>query len=49
MAGDTRGRNLYRHEYDNVAVSFIWTAITKRLSPLLDAVNAEIGVATGEP
>ncbi|MGI3899583.1 MAG: HepT-like ribonuclease domain-containing protein [Janthinobacterium lividum] len=41
--------NFYRHEYDNVAESYIWTAITKRLSPLLDAVNAEIGIATGQP
>lgn len=41
--------NFYRHEYDNVAESYIWAAITERLSPLLDAVNAEISLTTGQP
>ncbi len=39
--------NFYRHEYDNVAESYIWTTITKRLSSLLDAVNVEIRPTTG--
>ena len=36
--------NLYRHEYDNVAESFVWATIHDHLGPLLEVVSAEIDV-----
>lgn len=34
--------NFYRHQYDNVAASYVWETVTVHLPPLLDAVVAEI-------
>ena len=36
--------NVYRHEYDNVEAAYVWRTIHAHLSPLLQAVNTEIGV-----
>jgi uncharacterized protein with HEPN domain len=34
--------NFYRHQYDNVAASYIWETVSTHLPPLLAAVLAEI-------
>jgi uncharacterized protein with HEPN domain len=34
--------NFYRHQYDNVAASYVWETVTAHLPPLLAAVLAEI-------
>jgi uncharacterized protein with HEPN domain len=34
--------NFYRHQYDNVAASYVWETVTVHLPPLLAAVVAEI-------
>lgn len=34
--------NLYRHDYDNVAESYVWTSVVDRLPRLLAVVVAEI-------
>ncbi len=34
--------NFYRHQYDNVAASYVWETVTVHLLPLLAAVVAEI-------
>lgn len=34
--------NFYRHQYDNVAVSYVWETVSVHLPPLLAAVLAEI-------
>jgi uncharacterized protein with HEPN domain len=36
------GGNFYRHEYDNVEESYVWTTVQTDLPPLLAAVIAEI-------
>jgi uncharacterized protein with HEPN domain len=33
--------NFYRHQYDNVAASYVWETVTVHLPPLLAAVTAE--------
>jgi len=37
--------NFYRHEYDNVAESYVWTTVKHHLEPLLAAVLAELSRA----
>ena len=34
--------NFYRHEYDNVEESYVWTTVHTDLPPLIAAVTAEI-------
>ncbi|QDW36526.1 DUF86 domain-containing protein [Bradyrhizobium sp. KBS0727] len=34
--------NFYRHQYDNVAASYVWETVTAHLPPLLAAVLTEI-------
>ena len=41
--------NVYRHEYDNVAEAYIWGTITKRLEPMLAAVDIERGAGRPSP
>ena len=40
--------NFYRHQYDNVAASYVWETVTVHLPPLLAAVVAEIEAFEGE-
>ena len=40
--------NFYRHQYDNVAASYVWETVTVHLPPLLVAVVAEIEALEGE-
>ena len=40
--------NFYRHQYDNVAASYVWETVTVHLPPLLAAVAAEIKMLEGE-
>jgi uncharacterized protein with HEPN domain len=40
--------NFYRHQYDNVAASYVWETVTVHLPPLLAAVVAEIKALEGE-
>lgn len=35
--------NFYRHQYDNVAESYVWATVHEHLPPLLTVVVAEIG------
>lgn len=37
--------NIYRHEYDSVAASFIWKTVHESLSPLLMLVEQELEAA----
>ena len=39
--------NFYRHQYDNVAASYVWETVTIHLPPLLAAVLAEIEALDG--
>ncbi len=34
--------NIYRHEYDNVAVAFVWRTVTHSLPPLSKVIAAEL-------
>jgi uncharacterized protein with HEPN domain len=34
--------NFYRHEYDNVAESYVWETVQVHLAPLMVAIAAEI-------
>jgi uncharacterized protein with HEPN domain len=34
--------NFYRHEYDNVAQSYVWETVQVHLAPLMVAIAAEI-------
>lgn len=34
--------NFYRHQYDNVAESYVWRTVQERLPPLLEVVLIEI-------
>lgn len=34
--------NFYRHDYDNVAESFVWTSVTERLPALMMVILVEI-------
>ena len=34
--------NFYRHQYDNVAESYVWTTVHEHLAPLFKAVVTEI-------
>jgi uncharacterized protein with HEPN domain len=40
--------NFYRHQYDNVAASYVWETVTVHLPPLLAAVVEEIKALEGE-
>ena len=40
--------NFYRHQYDNVAASYVWETVTVHLPPLLAAVVAEIERLEGD-
>ncbi|MEH2613661.1 HepT-like ribonuclease domain-containing protein [Bradyrhizobium sp. AZCC 1693] len=40
--------NFYRHQYDNVAASYVWETVTVHLLPPLAAVVAEIKASEGE-
>jgi uncharacterized protein with HEPN domain len=40
--------NFYRHQYDNVAASYVWETVTVHLPPLLAAVVAEIKALEGD-
>ena len=37
--------NLYRHDYDDVSPTLIWTTVEKSLPPLLIVVEAELAAA----
>jgi uncharacterized protein with HEPN domain len=40
--------NFFRHQYDNVAASYVWETASVHLPPLLTAVLAEIEALEGE-
>jgi uncharacterized protein with HEPN domain len=41
--------NFYRHQYDNVAESYVWNTVHQHLAPLLAGVAAEIdALETGQ-
>jgi uncharacterized protein with HEPN domain len=40
--------NFYRHQYDNVAASYVWETVTVHLPPLLAAAVAEIKAFEGD-
>ena len=40
--------NIYRHQYDNVAESYVWETVHQRLAPLLAVVLAEIKALEAE-
>src|SRR5258708_4596803 len=44
----SRDGNFYRHQYDNVAASYVWETVTVHLPPLLAAAVAEIKALEGE-
>jgi hypothetical protein len=37
--------NIYRHDYDNVVVEFVWRTVRHSLAPLLVIVEAEMSSA----
>ena len=39
--------NFYRHQYDNVAASYVWETVTAHLPPLLASIVAEIEAFEG--
>jgi len=39
----------YRHQYDNVAESYVWETVHEHLGPLLAVVVAELKAFEGEP
>jgi uncharacterized protein with HEPN domain len=39
--------NFYRHQYDNVAASYVWETVSVQLPPVLAAVLAEIKTLEG--
>ena len=41
--------NFYRHQYDNVLESFLWTTVHDDLPPLLAAVEQELPAFDGPP
>ncbi len=41
--------NFYRHQYDNVAESYVWETVHEHLGPLLAVVVAELKAFEGEP
>lgn len=41
--------NFYRHQYDNVAESYVWATVHEHLPPLLAAVLAEIEALDDAP
>ena len=41
--------NFYRHQYDNVAESYVWETVREHLGPLLAVVVAELKAFEGEP
>ena len=41
--------NFYRHQYDNVAESYMWATVHNDLPPLLAVVVAEIEALGGKP
>lgn len=41
--------NFYRHEYDNVAESYVWETVHVHLAPLMAAVAAEIAALDDAP
>jgi uncharacterized protein with HEPN domain len=41
--------NFYRHQYDNVAESYMWATVHNDLPPLLAVVVAEIEALDGKP
>jgi uncharacterized protein with HEPN domain len=43
-----RDGNFYRHQYDNVAASYVWETVTVHLPPLLAAAVVEIKALEGE-
>ncbi len=36
--------NIYRHDYDNVQEELIWATVRGHLTPLLEVVEAELGL-----
>ena len=40
--------NFYRHQYDNVATSYVWQTIHQHLALLLAVVIAEIEMVEGD-
>ncbi len=40
--------NFYRHQYDNVAASYVWETVSVHLPPLLAVVLAEIRIVEEE-
>lgn len=41
--------NFYRHQYDNVAESYVWATVHEQLPPLLAAVLEEIAAIDDAP
>ncbi|MGP0060293.1 MAG: DUF86 domain-containing protein [Beijerinckiaceae bacterium] len=41
--------NFYRHQYDNVAESYVWRAVHERLPPSLTAILAELAALDDHP
>ncbi len=41
--------NFYRHEYDNVAESYVWETVQVHLAPLMVAIAAEIAALDDTP
>ena len=39
--------NMYRHEYDNVLETYVWTTVRESLPPLLLIVDRELNSARG--
>ncbi len=39
--------NIYRHEYDNVLETYVWTTVMESLQPLLLIVDHELDSARG--
>ncbi len=35
--------NVYRHQYDNVLETYVWTTLRESLAPLLAAIRQELG------
>ena len=49
VEGNGRARNVYRHDYEGVALSYVWTTLRNHLPPLRAVIQHELAVVDQPP
>jgi len=49
VEGNGRARNVYRHDYEDLALSYVWTTLRNHLPPLRAVIQHELAVVDQPP